>query len=69
MASGVRHSLRCLLDYPDFLFRQAIELVNKLVDLLVGGVDLALDERFLVVGLVDYVRLLGQEPSVCPSTT
>jgi len=57
-------SLRCLLDDADFLVGQAVELEDELVDLSVGGFDLALDERFLVVGLVNYIRLQGQAPFV-----
>jgi len=49
--SGVRHSLCCLLDDADSFVGQAVELVDELVDLLVSGVDLALDERFFVIGL------------------
>ena len=39
VASGIRYSLRPLLDYPDFLFGQAVEFVDELVDLLVDRVD------------------------------
>ncbi len=59
-ASGVRHSLRSLLHDLDLLFRQAVEFVDELVDLFVRRSDLALDERFLVIGLGDYVGLQGQ---------
>ena len=48
-ASGVWLSLRCLLDDADFLARQAVELVDELVDLFVSRVDLALDGELIVV--------------------
>jgi len=41
-------NLRCLLDNADFLVRQAVELVDELVDLLVGRVNLALDNALRV---------------------
>jgi len=47
-ASGVRLSLRCLLNDADFLISQVVELVDELVDLLVSHFDLTL-EGFLVV--------------------
>lgn len=57
-ASGIRLSPRCLLDDADFLVCQAVEFVDELVDLFVGGVDLALDERFLVVCLGNLKALV-----------
>jgi len=42
-ASGVQRSLHCLLDDADFLVRQAVEIVDELVDLFIGLLDLALD--------------------------
>ena len=50
-ASEVPYSFRCLLDDADFLFRQAVEFVDELVDLLVGLLDLALDELLAMRGL------------------
>ena len=52
----------CPLNSPDFLIGQAVELVDQLVDLLVSGVYLALDEGFLMVGLVDHVGLQDATP-------
>ena len=34
----------CVLNNADFLVSQAVDLVDQLVDLLVGRVNLALDE-------------------------
>lgn len=48
-ASRARCSLRCLLNNPDFLFGQAVEFVDELVDLFVGCIDLALDQSFFTV--------------------
>jgi len=48
-ASGVRHSLRYLLDNADLLFRKAVEIVYQLIDLFVGRVDLALNRGLFVV--------------------
>jgi len=56
---NVRKS-RYSLDGLGFFVCQAVELVDELVDLLVSCGDLALDERFLVIGLGDYVGLQGQ---------
>ena len=47
--SGVLPSLGCFLDDLDFFGCEFVEFVDKLVDLLVGSVDLALIE-FLVGG-------------------
>ena len=44
-----RHSLRCLLDDVDLFVGQVVEFVDELVDLSVGGVDLALEEGLLMV--------------------
>jgi len=52
-ASGVRLSLRCLLNDADFFVGQVVELVDQLVDLPVCGVDLALDGPFFMIGLGD----------------
>ena len=60
----VRYSLRCLLDDVHLFIGQAVEFVDEPVDLFVGRVDLALDERFLVIGLVDYVGLQDKAPLV-----
>jgi len=57
-------STRFPLHNPNFLVGQAVGLEDELVDLSVGGFDLALDERFLVVGLVNYIGLQGQAPFV-----
>jgi len=42
--SGDQLSLHGLLDDADFSVGQAVDLVDELVDLIVGRVDLALDE-------------------------
>jgi len=52
-----------LLNQLDLLVGQAVELVDELVDLLVGRIDLTLDERLPVIGLVEYVAL--QDPTPC----
>jgi hypothetical protein len=51
-----RFSLRHLLDDADFFVRQAVELVDQLVDLLVGGINL---REFEEHG--PYLRLLLEE--------
>ena len=48
---NLSHSTRCLLDDADLVIGQVVELVDEPVDLLVGRYNLALDERFLVIGL------------------
>jgi len=57
-ASGVRYSLRCLLDDADLLIGQAVEFVKELVDLFVGCVDLVLDGPFFMIGLGDLDMFL-----------
>ncbi len=41
-------ALRRLLHNPDLLVGEAVQLVDELVDLAVGGVDLALDDSSMV---------------------
>jgi len=56
----VRGSLGCLLNDADFAVCQAVEFVDELVDLLVGRVELALDERLLVHQRIgEFVSGLG----------
>ncbi len=56
----------CLYN-PYFLLRQPIKLIHQLVDLAIGGVDLALEDDFLVFGfngcqfLVQREHLLYQQ--------
>jgi hypothetical protein len=46
---GSDRSFRRLLHDPNLLLGQTVELINKLVDLAVGGVDLALEGGFVVI--------------------
>jgi len=45
----IRSALSRIFDNGNFLFAQAVEFVNELIDLFVGGVNLTLDAR-LVTG-------------------
>ncbi len=54
---------RCLLDDADFFGGQAVELVDELVDLFIGCVDLALNQRFFLVGLSNHVGSQVTTPS------
>ena len=51
----------CLVDNLDLMIREAIEVVNKTVDLTIGGIDLAL-KRFLIRrGLSSGQRLVKRK--------
>jgi hypothetical protein len=44
----------CLLDDADFFIRQVVELVDELIDLFVGRVDLVLDLSMIIARLAGY---------------
>jgi len=65
--------LNIFLNDPDFLLRKVVEVIDQLIDLPVGGVDLALEVRLFVVrpgggqppveGLIWFVRVSPLSPS------
>ena len=50
----MKRLLASLLHDFDFFFGQVVEFINEVVDLVVGGVDLALQDGLVMTGFRDW---------------